>query len=77
MSGEDFFGTAVVKQNTPVVSLTFLKFVRILNASVLDSIILSEHLYINKLRHGHLFTDWGDVLFTDCHFKELNKDVFT
>ena len=59
-----------------VVSLTFLRFVRNLNASVLDSIVSSEHLYINKLRHVHLFTDFGDVLFT--YYSNLgtwNEDV--
>lgn len=67
-----------------VVSLTFLKFVRNLNASVLDSIVSSEHLYINKLRHVHLFTDWEDILFTDGSFrnilnscKSMNGDVVT
>lgn len=64
-----FFGEGLASVLTTkysrVVSLTFLRFVRNLNASVLDSIVSSEHLYINKLRHVHLFTDFGDILFTD------------
>ena len=39
-----------------------LKFGRNLNASALVS---SERMYINKVRHVHLFTGCEDVSFTD------------
>lgn len=60
-----FVFAPVLKQNTPTVRFTLLKFVRNLKASVLDSISSSEHLYINKLTHVHLFTDSGDILLPE------------
>lgn len=65
-------GSCSATKYSKFVSLTFLKFVRNLNASVLDSIVSSEHMYINKLRHVHLFTGWGNVLFTDYVVWEKN-----
>lgn len=61
---KSFLGFCSITKSSGVLSLTLLMFVRNPNASVLDSTVSSEHLYINKRRHVHFSLTVEGISFT-------------